>query len=87
VRGEMGLSKHLADGLFEVYVKETRSASTRALSFGVGGTWFCPGCACRLSEREDTVICDRCGHSLNEFIYELVELHRHRKISVDRDAE
>lgn len=77
VSGDMPLSRHLHDRLSEVFVARTRSA--RPISLKWGGEWFCPGCGAAAPIDGAHVRCERCRECLDEFLYELVELHPHRK--------
>jgi hypothetical protein len=76
VAGEMQLSGSLHDTLSEVFVARARRARPRALNWG--GNWFCPGCGVPAKTETEHVRCARCGEYLDEFLYQLVELHPHR---------
>ena len=81
VRGQMGLSQHLARGLYASFV--ARTVPPRELgpaSFRWGGVWFCPGCGIEMKEVVGTngVLCPACKGNLGPFIYEIVEFHPHR---------
>jgi hypothetical protein len=77
LRGGMGLSEIVSRGMMDVYVKKSRSSVERPSTFTWGGVWYCPGCGIQLSEHEGLVACGQCGQSLNEFLWQLVELHPH----------
>lgn len=80
LRGQMGLSNHLEQGLTECFVLKNRKPKEFKFSFLVGGKWFCPGCGVLTIEEDGFVRCPQCDFSLNEFIHELVELHPHLKV-------
>jgi rubrerythrin len=73
----MPLSVHLAEGLAECYVAESRRPSDQPLRYSPGGEWFCPACGVRTLTGADFVKCPRCDRALNEFIQELIEYHPH----------
>jgi hypothetical protein len=75
-RGNMPLSLHLTEQLLDIYLRTVRD-STPKPRLSWGGNWWCPGCGSRLSEVDGLVECEQCGHPLNEFLRELVELHPH----------
>ena len=75
----MYLSQNLSHHLEECYVTKTKLPCDFKFSFQVGGDWFCPGCGVQMSEEEGVVRCAKCGLSINEFIYELVERSPHKK--------
>jgi NADH pyrophosphatase NudC (nudix superfamily) len=77
--GEMGLSPKMRRDLGECFVERSRAPKEMTLGFRVGSTWFCPGCGVRMEVEEGRVACPLCSSSLNEFIYELIELHPHRR--------
>ncbi|MFI5298264.1 MAG: hypothetical protein ACHREM_09220 [Polyangiales bacterium] len=79
ISGDMPLSKVLHDRLSEVFVARSRSA--RALTINFGGRWFCPGCGSPASTDATHVRCEKCGEYLDEFLYQLIELHPHRDAS------
>jgi hypothetical protein len=76
VAGDMPLSRHLHDELSAVFVHRARSARPRSLDWG--GVWFCPGCGVEATTDQQHVRCGQCGEYLDEFLYELVEIHPHR---------
>lgn len=77
VPGRMELSAVLRDGLVEVFVERRRSA--KRVAFRWGGQWFCPGCGVPMLVDDEHVRCPRCGEHLDEFVYQLVEIHPHRR--------
>jgi DNA-directed RNA polymerase subunit M/transcription elongation factor TFIIS len=79
VEGKMGLMAQLEQRLIEYFVAKTAMPSDRKVSFVVGGEWYCPGCGVPTIETDGYVRCPRCGLSLNEFIYVLVEIHPHKQ--------
>jgi predicted RNA-binding Zn-ribbon protein involved in translation (DUF1610 family) len=76
-RGDMPLSSHVAQRLLNVYVRKVRDSVPKP-RLKWGGDWWCPGCGRRLSEEDGLVECKQCRQSLNEFLYELIEVHPHR---------
>lgn len=54
-------------------VARTEEQGTDALSFQVGGRWYCPGCSAQIHERSGQLSCDYCGCSINRFVHSLVE--------------
>ncbi len=80
-RGDMGLSRDLERGLQESFVDRSRVPRDEPLSFGIGGTWWCPGCGVQAAElKPGDLRCPSCGRSLREFVHALIELHPHRNI-------
>jgi hypothetical protein len=77
-RGDMPLSDHLSAALVDRYVLKIRASEHRPAPFRWGGVWYCPGCGVQAQERDGLVACHECGESLNEFLYELIELHPHK---------
>src|SRR5689334_1036673 len=74
-RGSMGLAKSLERELFACFVDRTRTPRAEPFSFGIGGTWWCPGCGVPIEERtKGDLRCPQCDVSLREFVYRLVEL-------------
>ena len=76
-RGQMGLSQHLERRLTECFVLKRDKPRESKFSFVVGGKWFCPGCGIAMVEHDGDVRCSQCELSLNEFIYQLIEVHPH----------
>jgi hypothetical protein len=74
--GDIRLSQKMHDGLSEVFIARTRRG--RAHPFPWGGRWFCPGCGGPMKTDSEHVRCETCGEYLDEFIYQLVEVHPHR---------
>lgn len=78
-RGDMPLSPRLSAAFVDRYVLKSRApAEHRRAAVRWGGVWYCPGCGVRLEERDGSVACHECGQSLNEFLYELIEVHPHK---------
>jgi hypothetical protein len=75
------LSEGLRAGLVEECVTRTASTQTSRLSFLPGGTWFCPGCATVLEERDGRLSCPTCGACLNRFVHALVEFYVHPPVA------
>lgn len=77
LRGEMYLSESLTRRLEECYVTKTVNPREFSFSFQVGGKWFCPGCGVRMFEEDGFIRCPKCNLSINEFIFQLVEVSAH----------
>ena len=75
----MGLSESLEKRLTECYVSRLDAPRERRLSIQVGGQWFCPGCGVPTIEDDGFLRCPRCKLALNEFIFQLVEIHPHKR--------
>ncbi len=80
-RGNMPLSPHLSAELTDVYLRKIRNAEFRPTTFKWGGVWYCPGCGVPLQERDGLMMCPQCGQSLNEFLFDLLELHPHKEVA------
>jgi predicted amidophosphoribosyltransferase len=80
-RGGMPLSPRLSAGFTDVYVLKTSTAQPGRATFLWAGTWYCPGCGIQTEEQAGTVVCPRCRQSLNEFLYDLIELHPHKDVN------
>lgn len=85
VRGEMELSRHLADRLRASFVSEPEipeePAERNEIRYRVSlyGMRFCPGCGVHSVKKSPFDLrCPRCERSLSPFIYELTEFHPHR---------
>jgi len=97
IPGQMPLSAELEKRLRECYIECTRNPVDRIFTYndkphGIGGQWFCPGCAEEMTEMTPGDLrCPECNRSLFEFVYSLVERHPHKskdgKGGVDRRAE
>ncbi|HEY0429561.1 MAG TPA: hypothetical protein VGC76_17405 [Pyrinomonadaceae bacterium] len=79
-KGNMELSQDMEHRLNEVFVSKSRPSRQRKFTFKVGGNWFCPADGVKMFEHDGSITCPVCNISLNEFIYELIELHFHKKI-------
>ena len=78
-RGDMQLSKRLEQRLKEVYELDLRPPKKHVLDID-GSGWFCPKCGVRLERsQERNYACPSCSLSIGEFVFELVELHPHRR--------
>jgi hypothetical protein len=77
-RGDMALSERLCEDFLDVYVRRTKTSSERPLSFKAGGSWYCPENGRPLVEKNGMIRCDQCGNALNQFIYQLIEVHPHK---------
>ena len=87
IEGKMALSQRLERRLTDCYVLRVDEHTSARLSFKVGGELYCPGCGAPTVEDDGFVRCVDCGLSLNEFIYELFELHPHKKPGDTSDWE
>ena len=78
LRGDMELSRNLADQLYACFVAKTEEPG-EAPTFKVGGHWFCPGCGIAMKEEiPGTVLCPQCGRNIGRsLMFQLVELHPH----------
>jgi hypothetical protein len=76
VPGDMPLSRNLDEGLREVFLRRSRPPARRSVISS--GAWFCPGDGSKMTKTVDGMICPRCRISIDEFLYELIELHPHR---------
>jgi hypothetical protein len=78
LRGDMELSRNLADQLSACFVAKTEEPG-EAVTFKVGGQWFCPGCGIALKvEIPGTASCPQCGRTIGRsLMFQLVELHPH----------
>jgi hypothetical protein len=74
--GDMGLSRRLETALLGRFGGRVNADAPAPTP---GSSWYCP--ACRLPIGEG-MTCGACGESLREFLFQLVELHPHRKIGV-----
>ncbi len=80
MRGGMELSPNLRVALTEVFVTRSRPAKQRSAQMhSAGGAWFCPSCSTPMKSNGPNVTCPSCGHSLDEFIHTLIELHPHSR--------
>lgn len=80
VKGKMGLSQNLEKRLTDCFILKIDKPKEFKFSFVVGGNWFCPDCGVKEIEKEGFICCPHCGLSLNEFIFQLVEIHPHAAI-------
>jgi len=76
-----GLSQALHVGLIQECIARVSSDPDSHLPYTVGGTWFCPGCATHLEERDGRLSCPTCGSCLNRFVHDLVEFYVHPSVS------
>jgi hypothetical protein len=76
-RGNMALSEAMANGLAAAFVDRSVVPSDQPFTFRVGGDWYCPGDGTRMNELAGVVRCPSCHIALNQFIYQLVEVHPH----------
>lgn len=76
--GAMTLSPKMERGLRDVFEDRSRSSEPTPRQWKVGAGWFCPGCGVPMHEEAGTLSCAKCGESLDEFLFPLIELHPHR---------
>jgi len=76
--GKMALSRDMADRLYGCFVAKTEEPG-EALTFEVGGLWFCPGCGIAMKEEiPGTESCPQCRRKIvRSLMFQLVELHPH----------
>lgn len=78
VPGRMAISRHLSNGLTECFESGGARRPSEGPTKVASGEWFCPACGvAMLTSREVEVRCPKCTRTLNEFVYELIELHPH----------
>jgi uncharacterized Zn finger protein (UPF0148 family) len=78
-KGQMELSRAMADGLRQAFMAEDGVAPSSALRSRIGGNWFCPRCSIPMKEdHPGQVRCPKCGRDLGKFIFQLVELYPHK---------
>jgi predicted amidophosphoribosyltransferase len=77
-RGDMPLSERVSAAFVDTYVLKIRANEHKRTALKWGGVWYCPGCGVRLQEQDGLLACRECGRSLNEFLYDLIELHPHK---------
>lgn len=75
--GNMPLSAATESRLRAAFVERTATPSAQPLRYVAGGRWYCPGCGERMITETHDVTCPRCALHLNEFLTELIEMHRH----------
>jgi rubrerythrin len=80
-RGEMALSKNMAERLYSCFVSKAEEPEefrfTKA-GYHFGGRWFCPGCGVLMHEEEPGAVrCPQCRRNIGKYLYQLVELHPH----------
>ena len=76
------LSEMLYSELMTECVLRLEQLEHPPLRFQVGGTWYCPGCACLMIERDGDLSCSACGCRLNRFIHSLIEFYIHPPVSL-----
>jgi hypothetical protein len=77
IAGDMVLTKHMEKLLRAAYGDASGRTDNTPMKCRVGGIWFCPACGLSLAEDGGILGCQRCGRSLNAFIYHLIERHFH----------
>jgi predicted RNA-binding Zn-ribbon protein involved in translation (DUF1610 family) len=80
VPGEMPLSKSVQTTLAEM-IESAPPSTAATTSVKLGEEWFCPADGARMVDAEGGITtCPSCGRVLGlRLIYELVELHPHRR--------
>jgi len=81
VGGEMELSKHAGDGIYESFILRSSPPKQPVPStFRWGGHWFCPACGIEMEQtlNANGMLCPRCRGNLGPFIYELIEFNPHK---------
>ena len=79
MNGDMPLSQRLND-LFEArFIIGSDVRKPTEMSYRVGVTWYCPGCGIAMDEADNNIVCSHCGGMLNDVIWDLIELHPHKK--------
>lgn len=74
-RSGMVMSRRLRDGLSEVFITRVRAGRRSRDDVRLGGNFHCPGCGTAMHDAE----CPSCGGVLDEFIWQIVELHPHQR--------
>jgi uncharacterized Zn finger protein (UPF0148 family) len=78
LRGEMMLSKYVAQGLKHIVVSNPIKPEPRMTRWG--GWWHCPADGSQMTEESGLVRCYECGRFLpGGMIYNLIELHTHTR--------
>jgi hypothetical protein len=78
LRGDMELSRYIADRLYACFVAKSEEPEEAKLAYKVGGRWFCPGFGIAMKEEiAGTVRCSQCRRNIGNFIPQLVEFHPH----------
>lgn len=78
-RGEMQLSRHMFERLRAYVAAPARERVGRSWdSPPTPGSWFCPACGVAAVADNGYLRCPDCAGVLNDYLYELVELHTHR---------
>ncbi|HEX8287596.1 MAG TPA: hypothetical protein VF556_06370 [Pyrinomonadaceae bacterium] len=78
--GDMYLSLRMLAKLNETFVLKTRKPKDHDLLRGLHGNWFCPNHGEKMKVKNGYARCPICDLSISEFIYELTELHPHKRI-------
>lgn len=71
----MVMSHRLRDGLTDVFVTRVRPGLRNLDDVRLGGSFYCPGCGTAMQD----ATCSSCGGVLDEFIWQIVELHPHQR--------
>lgn len=80
-RGEMALSVHMSQVL-KAWVTSPPTPPKVALPEPLRwGDFICPRCGVATQEAAGYVTCPKCGGALNGFLYELVEVNPHLRLS------
>lgn len=78
IKGDMYLSQVLTERLKQCFILKNEKPKDLHFSFEVGGSWFCPKDGVEMIENNGYIKCSKCNLTLNEFIYQLVEVHPHK---------
>jgi DNA-directed RNA polymerase subunit M/transcription elongation factor TFIIS len=79
IQGDMDLSQMMQQTFEERYGPDAAPQSPNPAfnpQFHAGLHWFCPGDGEKLNARLE---CPKCGKHLRDLVYQLVELHPHKK--------
>lgn len=77
-RGQMELSRHMAERLHSCFVAKTEEPEESRFTGHFGGRWFCPGCGVLMREDQPGAVeCPKCGRNIARYLGQLVELHPH----------
>jgi rubrerythrin len=74
-RGQMELSKYMADRLYSCFV--TKVEEPEQFSFinagdRFAGQWFCPGCGVLMPEEEPALVnCPQCRRNIERYLHQL----------------
>lgn len=75
--GEMELAPALFEGLQETFITCSKDPDFKKFTFRVGGAWYCPADATKMTEENGVIGCPNCGKIINSFLFSLIERHPH----------